>query len=157
MKVAGLIILGGLLTFVAIPAPRDKSPCTLIAAQVISMDANGDMHMLTNLEQIVTAGEIRSTKLDLEKTKDGKVEARVTWPSFPSDPTPAIDLVLSAGDENQNSSVQGSAPLEKLLWDSLFGPEPFKSKHGSTVQLGELGYVFAVAGVAPIECVTSKD
>jgi len=145
----------GLLILVTGAAPPAGESCTLIEAQVISMDDKGDMHMLSNFAQILAAGEPRTTKLDLEKVKGGKLEAKVTWPSFSTDPSPTIDLYVSAPGRVENSSVEATAHLEKLLWDSLFGPEPFKSKQGSSVQLEGLGYVFAVAAVAPSACGSS--
>ena len=130
--------------------------CSTFEVEVFSVDSTGELHPLFNFAQALKAGENWSTVLrgDL---KPGELGVTITWDSTTEEPDPTIDLRIHVPQPGTSPALEGTLTLERMVWDSLFGPELFKTSSGTTLDLGPLGHPVAVVAVTPTKCARRKD
>jgi hypothetical protein len=138
-----LLLLTVLL--VATPVLPASSDCRMFEVEVASVDTSGTLHPLFNFGQALPLGQSWSHDIAGEA---GTLNVSITWDGIGSDRVPKIKLELKV----RNGAATGTARLEKLVWDSLYGPEPFTASQGKPFLLAKAGAAFAVASVVPTRC-----
>lgn len=118
----------------------------MFEVEVAAVDETGAFHPLFNFGQGLPLGAPWSFDFPADA---GILTASVTWEGRGSDQTPKVTLSLRPSDPG---GATGAVVLEKLVWDSLFGPEAFTASEGKPFVLPKYGRVFAVASVVPTPC-----
>lgn len=129
------------------------SDCTQFETEVISVDAKGEMHRLFNFAQILKNGENWKATLDgrVGELHAASLDVAITWEEN-VERSPLIDLKLCLPETAGLSARDGAARLEKMLWESLLGPEVFKTASGVVLDLGGIGYPIAFIAMSPSGC-----
>jgi hypothetical protein len=127
--------------------------CTLFETEVVSLDAKGEMHRLFNFAQILKNGKTWETTLDgvVGELHAASLRVAITWEKD-VEASPLIDLKLFLPETAGVPPREGSAHLEKLLWESLLEPEVFKTAAGVVLDLGRVGHPVAFIAVSPSGC-----
>ena len=136
---------------VALPLVAAPIDCRMLEVEVASVDASGAMRPLFNFGQSVTPGLPWSFEFP---GKAGTLKTHVTWEGEGAERTPKVTLSLRPNDPRASN---GSAVLQKLVWDSLVGPEAFIAPQDKPFILPEYGGVFAVGSVVPTPCGEKTD
>jgi hypothetical protein len=135
----------------AVVSPSQGAPgqtCRMFEIEVASVDKAGQYHSLFNLGQALPDGTNWSSPA--LSGKAGELEVAISWSESMGEPKPTISLVLRPSSAGKAGA--GMARLEGLVWDHLFGPEPFELRKNMALVLPQFGRPFAVAAVTEKPC-----
>ena len=144
------VVYAALLT-ILLPQPQlaAASPaCALFEVKLEAIDADGTHHAISNSQQGLKWGQAWQSASPISS---GVEHISVSWRTEAGVTEPLITVAVAPPGADVSRAL-GTAVLERLVWEYLYGPEPLLTKAGKPLVLPNLGALFAVAAVGPVDC-----
>jgi len=151
MRTVLFALLSSLSAQIAVATPPPSS-CVMFEAEVFSVALDGELHPLFNFGQSLPSGKPWQFKLSEEGLD---LAITVTWEKSLDGWSPILELRLSptpADPSDETPMPTGKVRLQRLVWDTLLGPEGFALGGGAPFILPELGRPVAVVAANQVSC-----